>query len=717
MTMSDTSVLDIDYPFPDLVPSQARQALRTAAAELADRGLASSSRWTLELLQSVPYTEFPNDPPLFPAQSPHDNSAIVTSTPAAKRRPNKGSLIPEHSTPALGMQQRMSAEPSTEDGSVAEASGRFAPGAFASSPLANTRLSHAASPRGDPDSSLITVDSDDGDAPGSAHVHWQSNTNSIDCSSGPSTYRLGNGVPDPSLQEQESYLLAKSHFDQHQLERCIWVLENSKSTSDKARFLRLYARFLMSERKLDEHGMIIPKPNGTLPATSPSLIPILKELLDAADPFLLFLKGAILRKLNRPIEAMDCLIRSVQGFAYNWAAWQELAMTLEPGEADQMADLLPESFMVSFFREFLDRTSAQEGDLTIARIDRLLEAFPRSAYLLTCRAQTNVHRLDYIEAEQDFQEAWSIDPYRIDGLSDYSNALYLLNRTAELAHLAHKFSSFAKDRPEVCCLVGNYYNQRSDHHRAIEAFRHALRLDSGCVPAWILLGHEYIELKNSHAAAEMYRRALKINPREYRALYGLGQVYELNGAYTYAVNYFQKCAAIRPYDGRMWSSMGICYDHLGRSQDAVSCFKRYLACRLNHGDTVIGLTRIIEVYEKERDFEAAASYHRRLVQVVDRALVDTESNVVARYARSYIIAARWEMGEIGAGAKAAQQRAEAGGVVTGNEPAQDGQEAGSAQKVGNLALANDYLQKVIAAGTELTDSAELLLKRLAFLRD
>ncbi|CDU23277.1 related to CDC23-cell division control protein [Sporisorium scitamineum] len=713
--MSETTVFDVDYPFPDLDPARARELLRFAALELSDRGLASSSKWTLELLQSVPSVQVASERRFLSAQSRSDDSAMGTSTPATKRRSHARSHIPEHSTPALGMHQCMSVEPGAEDGSAGEISGRFAPTTFASSPLVNNRLSRVASPRDDPDSSLITVDSEDGAASGSAHVHWQSNTNSVDCSPGASQLRLGGTSSAPLALEEESYLLAKSHFDQHQLERCIWVLENGKITSDKARFLCLYARFLMSERKLDEHGMIIPKPNGTLPATSPSLIPILKELVDASDPFFLFLKGAILRKLNRPIEAMDCLIRSVQSFAYNWAAWQELAMTLEPGEADQMADLLPESFMVSFFREFLDRHSAQEGDVTITRIDRLLESFPRSAYLLTCRAQTNVHRLDYIEAEQDFQEAWSIDPYRIDGLADYSNALYLLNRTAELAHLAHKFSSFAKDRPEVCCLVGNYYNQRSDHHRAIEAFRHALRLDSGCVPAWILLGHEYIELKNSHAAAEMYRRALKINPREYRALYGLGQVYELNGAYTYAVNYFQKCAAIRPYDGRMWSSMGICYDHLGRSQDAISCFKRYLACRLNQGDTVMGLTRIIEVYEKERDFEAAACYHRRLVQVVDRALAGTESNVVARYARSYIIAARWEMGEIGAKA-AQQQRSEAGGVVTTDEMEQDG-EQGSAAKVGNLALANDYLQKVIAAGTEMTDSAEILLKRLAFLRD
>lgn len=710
MAMSDATVFDIDYPFPDLDATRARESLRFAALELSNRGLASSSRWTLELLQSVPYTGNLNSGLVLSDQSRSNHSAMVTSTPAPKRRSQARSLVPEHSTPALGVHQRMSVEPGAEDTSAGEGLESFAPGTFSSSPLVNSRLAHVASPRDDPDSSLIPVGSEDGTAPGSAHVHWQSNTNSVDCSPGAFQYRLdGTSSAALSSLEEDSYLLAKNYFDQHQLERCIWVLEGSKGSSDKARFLRLYSRFLMSERKLDEHGMIIPKPNGTLPATSPSLIPILKELVDVSDPFLLFLKGAILRKLNRPIEAMDCLVRSVQSFAYNWAAWQELAMTLEPGEADQMADLLPESFMVSFFREFLDRHSAQEGDATITRIDRLLESFPRSAYLLTCRAQTNVHRLEYIEAEQDFQEAWSIDPYRIDGLADYSNALYLLNRTAELAHLAHKFSSFAKDRPEVCCLVGNYYNQRSDHHRAIEAFRHALRLDSGCVPAWILLGHEYIELKNSHAAAEMYRRALKINPREYRALYGLGQVYELNGAYTYAVNYFQKCAAIRPYDGRMWSSMGICYDHLGRSQDAVSCFKRYLACRLNQGDTVMGLTRIIEVYEKERDFEAAACYHRRLVQVVDRALTGTESNVVARYARSYIIAARWEMGEIGV--RSAQEREE-----TADEKKQDG-EPETVAKVGNLALANDYLQKVIAAGTEMTDSAEILLKRLAFLRD
>ena len=67
------------------------------------------------------------------------------------------------------------------------------------------------------------------------------------------------------------------------------------------------------------------------------------------------------------------------------------------------------------------------------------------------------------------------------------------------------------------------------------------------------------------------------------------------------------------------------------------------------------------------------------------------------------------MGEIGV--RSAQEREE-----TADEKKQDG-EPETVAKVGNLALANDYLQKVIAAGTEMTDSAEILLKRLAFLRD
>ena len=60
----------------------------------------------------------------------------------------------------------------------------------------------------------------------------------------------GNGDRDElNEEEQDLFLLAKSYFDSHQLERCSALLESMNSDSTKVTFLRLYSRFLVSEEK------------------------------------------------------------------------------------------------------------------------------------------------------------------------------------------------------------------------------------------------------------------------------------------------------------------------------------------------------------------------------------------------------------------------------------------------------------------------------------
>jgi anaphase-promoting complex subunit 8 len=107
--------------------------------------------------------------------------------------------------------------------------------------------------------------------------------------------------------------------------------------------------------------------------------------------------------------------------------------------------------------------------------------------------------------------------------------LYVTDNRIKLSKLAHEFLEIDKDRPEVCCLVGeiptppnvdattvdsdiqhpagNHYSLRSEHEKAIKYFRRAVQLDRTYLSAWTLMGHEYIELKNSNAAIEAYRRA------------------------------------------------------------------------------------------------------------------------------------------------------------------------------------------------------------------
>lgn len=67
---------------------------------------------------------------------------------------------------------------------------------------------------------------------------------------------------------------------------------------------------------------------------------------------------------------------------------------------------------------------------------------------------THVSRVDFGEAEKQFQRILTLDPHRIDNIDIYSDILYVTDNRIKLSKLAHEFLEIDKDRPEVCCLVG-----------------------------------------------------------------------------------------------------------------------------------------------------------------------------------------------------------------------------------------------------------------------
>jgi anaphase-promoting complex subunit 8 len=156
---------------------------------------------------------------------------------------------------------------------------------------------------------------------------------------------------------------------------------------------------------------------------------------------------------------------------------------------------------------------------------------------------------EFDDATSLFTSLRSTDPYRVEDLDVFSNILYVSEKRAELAALAHDYVQVDRLRPEVCCLVGesasfarnswsvasircgknrlrspiggrthsrtrrsastgNYYSLRRDHEKAIAYFRRALKLDRNYLSAWTLMGHEYVEIKNTNAAIASYRRAV-----------------------------------------------------------------------------------------------------------------------------------------------------------------------------------------------------------------
>ena len=68
-------------------------------------------------------------------------------------------------------------------------------------------------------------------------------------------------------------------------------------------------------------------------ALYPALNPLLIELADDDDPYLLYLRGILHMRLDQKTIATQCLIQSLKTRPYNWSAWSQLAQLVTSADA------------------------------------------------------------------------------------------------------------------------------------------------------------------------------------------------------------------------------------------------------------------------------------------------------------------------------------------------------------------------------------------------
>ncbi|KIM75485.1 hypothetical protein PILCRDRAFT_98910 [Piloderma croceum F 1598] len=581
--------------------SQQVIALRNSVRDCSDRGLSVASKWSSELLLSIPLAK------LDAAYATHE-STFSTSTPARSRSPR----------PSLS---------------------------FVNPAVA------------------LIVPTTPSQHPHAPQVHLEPE------------YMRNQEL---HLEAQDEDFLAAAHacIGAREFLRAVHLLRDRKSA--KARFLSLYSQFMASEKtalrdwhKLDNKRHQPPVPLNT------SLLDLLEKVKNETNPWLLFLKALFLSNLNRREEAIESALLSIAGYPWNWSTWVLLGSCI--GDGEELSSLLPlmpfppthpvvQMFQVKTLNEL---HSPSDNELSVC--DRLLseDFFPKSLWVMSLRACVLYHLHDFGQAEVQFEKILKLDPYRIDDIDVFSNILYVTDNKQKLSRLAHEFLALDKDRPEVCCLVGNHYSLRAEHEKAVKYFRRATQLDRTYLSAWTLMGHEYVEMKNSHAAIEAYRRAVDVNRKDYRAWYGLGQAYELLNMHQYALYYYQHATALRPYDVRLWQAQGMCYEEIGRLREAIECLKRALI-GADPLETSINL-KLAKLHNDLEEWTEAAAYHRRVVEVC-RA----NARPVPDYAKSSLYVARHQITTID----------------------------------GDLELAREYLERVATSNSEEVGQAGELLKKV-----
>jgi len=179
----------------------------------------------------------------------------------------------------------------------------------------------------------------------------------------------------------------------------------------------------------------------------------------------------------------------------------------------------------------------------------------------------------YSEAEKYFEEAYRIEPYRLEGLEYYSTCLWHMKKQVELCNLAYSALDKSMFAPEPWIVLGNCFSLQKEHENALKFFNRAIQLNSSFAYAHTLSGHEYVYNEDFHKARKCFENALSIDIRHYNAWWGLGYIYYKQEKYERAIDNFQKAIAINSKNPVLYSYLGMTYAAQDDLIEALRCFQ------------------------------------------------------------------------------------------------------------------------------------------------
>ncbi|XP_053695283.1 cell division cycle protein 23 homolog [Sabethes cyaneus] len=416
---------------------------------------------------------------------------------------------------------------------------------------------------------------------------------------GKSFENLHNGIAE---EEYDNYVLAKSYFDMREYDRSAYF--TSSCSSPVPKFLHIYATYQSKEKKrldnMSDNSIV----------NSNSHVKDFSELLTSLrtdhgqrklDGYCLYLYGVILKKLDLNQMAVQIFVEAIAAAPTMWGAWLELAPLVTDKNMLQNLNL-PNHWMKQIFVGYtnIELFLNDEGIKIFENLQ--LAGFGKCIFIPTQLAIAYSNKRDVDKSIEIFQHLHEVDPFRLDNLDSYSNLLFVKDMKTEMAHLAHKAVDINKYSSETCCVVGNYYSIRADHHKAVVYFQRALKLNPRYLSAWTLMGHEFMEMKNTNAAIQSYRQAVEVNRRDFRAWYGLGQAYEILKMPFYSLHYYKAAQQLRPYDSRMLVALGETYEKLDKPANALKCYQK----AYNVGDIEgVALYNLARLYEKQDEIDKA----------------------------------------------------------------------------------------------------------------
>jgi tetratricopeptide (TPR) repeat protein len=232
---------------------------------------------------------------------------------------------------------------------------------------------------------------------------------------------------------------------------------------------------------------------------------------------------------------------------------------------------------------------------------------------------------DLQKSEAELKTAVKLDP---DSEEAVTTLALLYTDEGDTARALQVLSAIpdAGRSAKLYAALGATYEQRKDYKAAIDAYKHAIRLDRDNLDAIRGLAENYLNDGQVDAALEQYKVIADANPEDAQTYLRMSEIYRRQGKYDDALDSLKKAQAMVPDALEVPYNIAVVYEAQGRYDEAAKILQDLLkktekpdssysqADRNNRG---IFVERLGMVYRDEENYPAAVDAFRKMLPLGD----------------------------------------------------------------------------------------------------
>ena len=232
---------------------------------------------------------------------------------------------------------------------------------------------------------------------------------------------------------------------------------------------------------------------------------------------------------------------------------------------------------------------------------------------------------DLQKAETELKTAVNLDP---DSEEAVTTLALLYTDEGDTAHALQVLSSVPDTgrSAKLYAALGATYEQRKDYKNAIDAYKHAIRLDRDNLDAIRGLAENLLNDGQIDAALDQYKVIADANPEDAQTYLRISEIYRRQGKYDDALESLKKAEAMVPDALEVPYNIAVVYQAQGRYDEAEKILQDLLKkteksdnsySQSDRNNRAIFIERLGMVYRDQENYPAAVETFRKMIPLGD----------------------------------------------------------------------------------------------------